>query len=91
MSLFLPRSDFEPTTQCIVAIHHHLQEEQSEQTDAEAQFTLLMALGHLLYTNDDGVAIVQSLGLNLARWTEGPSTTSPKLVGIAKDIQSLIN
>jgi len=90
LSLYLPRSDFEPTTQCIVAILHHLQEEQLEQTDPEVQFTLLMALGHLLYTNDDGISIAQSLGLSLSRWTTGPNTSSPKLVGIAKDIQSLL-
>eukprot|EP01125_Pyxidicula_operculata_P007961 TRINITY_DN2683_c0_g1_i1.p1 TRINITY_DN2683_c0_g1~~TRINITY_DN2683_c0_g1_i1.p1 ORF type:complete len:372 (+),score=90.34 TRINITY_DN2683_c0_g1_i1:461-1576(+) len=103
ISLYLPFSqitaDSDETTQCISSIVHHLPQE----SDRETQYTLLMALGHLLYGNDDGVSIVQVLGFDVGLWLSESSSSSssssnsntaslpPKLVSVAKDIQNLLS
>ena len=48
-----------------------------------------MALGHLLYCNDDGIELVTILGLNFDLW-KSQSIEIPKIGTVIKDLKVLL-
>jgi len=82
-SLYLPRDDSDATTQAITSILYQLPQEQDHQT----QFNLLLALGHLLYCNQDGIGLCVSLEFDVGRWVAGGQE---RVVEIAKDVMLLL-
>lgn len=49
-----------------------------------------MALGHLLYCNNDGLDLVSALGLDLERWADEAQKVA-KLSNVLGDIKLLLS
>lgn len=51
---------------------------------------MLMTLGSLLFTNDDGLLLANTLGLDLTKLKNFGKPT-PKLLNVIQDVQLLVN
>lgn len=77
--------DLEETgTQIISSLIHHL----GSELEHENGYWMLMALGMLLFANDDGVLLAQTLTLDLSNLKS--SKPSPKLSAVMSDVELLL-
>jgi len=84
ISLILNNSDKnESVIECICAIVHALDHED----DNENVYRMLMGLGKLLYCNDEGVSIVNTLEFNLDKHTK---SNVVKVQEVANEVKSLL-
>jgi len=73
--------------QLISAILHHVESEE----EGENLYWMLMTLGRVLFTNDDGVLLTNALGFNLSQLKDKQcSKTSVKVRNITADVESLL-
>eukprot|EP01128_Nolandella_sp_AFSM9_P009181 TRINITY_DN5800_c0_g1_i1.p1 TRINITY_DN5800_c0_g1~~TRINITY_DN5800_c0_g1_i1.p1 ORF type:complete len:447 (-),score=69.42 TRINITY_DN5800_c0_g1_i1:4-1344(-) len=87
IAISLPRSDSDESLQCLSAVVHHLSL-PSIVSNAAASLSLLTALVHRVYCDDDAVATVQLLGLNLAPHL---SSSDERILVVAKELGTMIN
>jgi hypothetical protein len=72
-------------TQIISSLLHHIPTED----DSENLYWMLMALSVLLFTNDDGVFLTNTLGLDLQR-LKNVSKPTPKLLNVIQDVELML-
>jgi len=84
LSLWLNRDDSDETASVISSVLFHLPNEE----DNSNVWTWLMTLGHLIYTNDDGIALVAAMGLDLTKFAE---SENPKIRTLVGELKLLLN
>jgi hypothetical protein len=78
--------DLEDTgTQIISSLLHHIPTED----DSENLYWMLMTLSVLLFTNDDGVFLTNTLGINLQK-LKNTSKPTPKLLNVIQDVEAML-
>jgi hypothetical protein len=78
--------DLEDTgTQIISSLLHHIPTEE----DSENLYWMLMALSVLIFTNDDGVFLTNTLGIDLQK-LKNTTKPTPKLLNVIQDIELML-
>jgi len=78
--------DLEDTgTQILSSLLHHIPSED----DSENLYWMLMGLSVLLFTNDDGVFLTNTLGIDLQK-LKNKNKPTPKLMNVIQDIELML-